>query len=83
MHTGAEQLCKSLDLPAVYLKVSKLKRGYYQGEFILLSDNPGSVADYGITDAFFRETERAIREAPEYYFWTHKRWKHRGKKPVD
>ena len=82
MHTGAEQLCKSLDLPAVFLKVSKLRRGYYQGEFILLSDNPTSVPDYGITDAFFRETERSIREAPQYYFWTHKRWKHRNKKPA-
>lgn len=82
MHTGAEQMCKSLNLPAVYLKVSKLRRGYYQGEFILLSDNPTTVPDYGITDAFFRETERSIREAPQYYFWTHKRWKHRNKKPA-
>ncbi|MDG1572869.1 lipid A biosynthesis acyltransferase [Robiginitalea sp. M366] len=80
MHTGAELLCKQLDLPAIYLKVTKIKRGYYHGECILLSDNPSAVPDYQITDMFFRETERAIREAPEYYFWTHKRWKHRGKK---
>ena len=81
MHTGAEVLCKTMDLPVVYLKVRKLKRGYYQGEIILLSDDPGSVPNYGITDAFFREVERSIREAPEFYFWTHKRWKHRNKKP--
>ncbi len=81
MHTGAEQLCKTRDLPAVYLKVSKLGRGYYQGRFILLTAEPNSVPDYEITEAFFREVERSIREAPEYYFWTHKRWKHRGKKP--
>ncbi len=82
MHTGAEMLCKTMDLAVVYLKVTKLRRGYYQGEIILLSDNPAAVPDYGITDAFFRETERSIRQAPEYYFWTHKRWKHRGKKPA-
>lgn len=82
MHTGAEVLSKAMDLPVVYLKVTKIKRGYYQGEIILLAEEPTAVPDYGITDAFFRETERAIREAPQYYFWTHKRWKHRGKKPV-
>lgn len=82
MHTGAEVLAKAMDLPVVFLKVSKLRRGYYKGEIILLCENPSSMPDYGITDAFFRETERAIREAPEYYFWTHKRWKHRNKKPA-
>lgn len=81
MHTGAEQLCKTRDLPAVYLKVRKVGRGYYKGRFILLTDDPASVPDWEITEAFFREVERSIREAPEYYFWTHKRWKHRGKKP--
>lgn len=83
IHTGAEMLCKQLDLPVVYLKVTKLGRGRYHGECILLAEEPTKVPDYAITDAFFRETEKAIREAPEYYFWTHKRWKHRGKKPVD
>jgi len=82
MHTGAEVLCKNMGLPVVYLKVTKLKRGFYQGEIILLTDDPSSVPDYGITDAFFREVERSIREAPQYYFWTHKRWKHRNKKPA-
>ncbi|WP_088341095.1 lysophospholipid acyltransferase family protein [Robiginitalea sediminis] len=82
IHTGAEMLCKQLDLPVVYLKVTKLGRGRYHGECILLAEEPTKVPDYAITDAFFRETEKAIREAPEYYFWTHKRWKHRGKKPA-
>ena len=83
MHVGAEEMCKKHDLPAVYLKVKKVKRGFYQGSFIVLSDDPTSVPDYEITDAFFRETEKSILEEPEYYFWTHRRWKHRGKKPED
>ncbi|WP_455433268.1 LpxL/LpxP family acyltransferase, partial [Yeosuana marina] len=29
-----------------------------------------------LTDMFLHEVEKQIREAPEYYFWTHKRWKH-------
>lgn len=83
MHIGAEGLCKRYDIPAVYLKVEKVKRGYYQASFIVLSEDPKSVPNYEITEAFFKETERAIREAPEYYFWTHRRWKHAGKKPKE
>lgn len=81
VHVGAENLCKKLDLPAVYLKVRKLKRGHYQGTFKILAENPKEFKDFEITDAFLREVEDSIREAPEYYFWTHKRWKHRGKGP--
>lgn len=81
MHVGSEILCKKFDLPALYLKVRKIKRGYYQGTFIVLAASPKTVPAYGITDAFFREVELAIREAPEYYFWTHKRWKHRNQAP--
>ena len=83
MHVGGESLCKFMDLPAIYLKIRKLKRGFYQGSFILLADNPTEIPDYEITDAFFREVEKAIEEAPEYYFWTHERWKHRDKVPED
>ena len=82
MHVGGETLCKKFDLPALYLKVRKIKRGYYQGTFIVLSAAPKTMPAYEITDAFFRELEIAIREAPEYYFWTHKRWKHRNKAPT-
>lgn len=81
MHVGAETLCKKYDLPALYLKVRKRGRGYYEGTFIVLAAEPMEVPDYQITDAFFREVEAAIHEAPQYYFWTHKRWKHRNKAP--
>lgn len=83
MHTGAESLCKKQDIPAIYMKVSKVRRGYYQASFKLLAENPREIPDFGITDAFFREVENAIREAPEYYFWTHKRWKHRNRVPAE
>jgi len=82
MHTGAEYLCKKFDLPMVYLKVEKVKRGYYKSTFHILTTNPNAHPDYQLTDAFFEQVEKSIYEAPEYYFWTHKRWKHRNKVPV-
>ena len=77
--TGAERLAKKLDLTTVYLKVNKVKRGFYEAEVILLAEYPNEYKDYELTDMFLREVEKQIYEAPEYYFWTHKRWKHRKK----
>lgn len=77
--TGAERLAKKLDLTVAYLKIDKVKRGYYQAEIKTLSVNPKVHKNYEITDLFLKEVESQIREVPEYYFWTHKRWKHKDK----
>jgi len=74
--TGAERLAKKLDLTTAYLKVTKVKRGFYEAEIITLAENPKDYQNYELTDMFLREVEKQIYEAPEYYFWTHKRWKH-------
>ncbi|NNM23482.1 MAG: lipid A biosynthesis acyltransferase [Flavobacteriaceae bacterium] len=76
--TGTEELAKKLDFATVYLKVDKLKRGYYKASFVVLAEDPRTYPDYEITRAFLDEIEKQIREAPAYYLWSHKRWKHRN-----
>lgn len=77
VHTGAEMLAKKYDMNVVFLKVEKVKRGYYKAQFQTLSENADEVPNYEITDQFLKLVEQQIHEAPEYYLWTHKRWKHR------
>lgn len=79
--TGAERLAKKLDLTTAYLKVTKIKRGFYEAKIMTLAENPNAYKDYQLTDMFLREVEKQIYEDPEYYFWTHNRWKHRDKNP--
>jgi KDO2-lipid IV(A) lauroyltransferase len=79
---GAETMARKLDLAVVFLKVSKVKRGYYQAEFITIAERGKETKENEITEAFLRLTEQQIKEKPEHYFWTHKRWKHRGKQPA-
>jgi KDO2-lipid IV(A) lauroyltransferase len=76
VHTGAEVLAKKYDLTVLFAKVEKVKRGYYQATLIPLTDDPKSIPNFEITNMFIKEVEKQIYEAPEYYFWTHKRWKH-------
>lgn len=80
---GAEVLARKLDLAVVFLKVSKVKRGYYKAEFIPITSNGKSTKEHEITEQFLRLTEQQIKERPEHYLWTHRRWKHRDKAPVN
>jgi KDO2-lipid IV(A) lauroyltransferase len=77
MYTGAEMLSKRLDLTVVFFSVKRVKRGFYETTFQTLTETPKDFDDYEITDQFTKLVEKQIYEAPEYYLWTHKRWKHR------
>jgi len=80
---GGEALARKTGLATVFLKVSKVKRGYYKAEFIPIALNGKETEEHEITNKFLRLTEEQIHEKPEYYLWTHKRWKHRDKKPAN
>lgn len=83
VHVGAEVLAKRLDMATVFLKVKKIKRGYYEATFIDIIKNTKALENYSITDAALKRVEEQIYEAPEYYLWTHKRWKHKDKVPQE
>ncbi len=80
--TGSEMLAKKHNLTVIMFRTKKVKRGHYETTFKLLAENPSDFKDYDITDNYLRELEKSIYKAPEYYFWTHKRFKHKGKEPV-
>lgn len=73
--TGAERMGKQLDAVICFANIQKIKRGYYQTTFEILSENPSEVSDYQITDMFFERLNRQIYDQPEYYLWTHNRFK--------
>jgi len=75
---GGELLAKRLDMSVVYLHVEKVKRGYYQARFIPITENAKNCEDFYITKTYLRMLEKQIYKAPEYFLWTHKRWKHRN-----
>lgn len=74
---GAEKYAKELNRPVVYGVISKLRRGYYEMTYQVVVEHPQEMAHGEITQALHRVLEREIYRAPEYWLWTHKRWKHR------
>ena len=83
IHTGAEMLSKRFDLVVINYVTRRIKRGYYTTEFQLITDTPKEFKDYQITDLYTDLTEKNIREQPEFYLWSHKRFKHRDKVPTE
>jgi KDO2-lipid IV(A) lauroyltransferase len=80
---GAEKIAKEYDYPVVFLDIQKVKRGYYETTVSIITEDPRALADYKITDTFTEMLEAQIRKQPEYYLWTHKRFKHKDKAPKD
>ena len=83
VYVGAEILAKKFDMNILFMKIKKVKRGFYEAEFELLTKEPKSIPDFQITETFLRKVEQQILEAPEFYLWTHKRWKHKGKNKLN
>ncbi|AXT59089.1 lipid A biosynthesis acyltransferase [Aquimarina sp. AD10] len=75
---GGEFLAQRLDVIVLYLHVEKVKRGHYEVRFIPISENSKEEEKYFVIKQYLRLLEKQIHKNPEYYLWTHKRWKHRN-----
>lgn len=77
IHIGVEFLSKKYDMNVIFLKTKKVKRGFYEGTFELMAENPKETKRFEISADYISRVEKQIYEAPEFYLWTHKRWKHK------
>ena len=75
--TGSERIAKEHDLPVVFGKMTKPRRGRYEMNIELIADKPNDYDDFEITEKYLKLVEGQIKENPIYYFWTHNRFKHR------
>ena len=74
--TGTEDMARKIEFALIYLKIEKVKRGHYKGTVVPISEQPNALEKGEITKKFIGELEAQIHQAPEYYLWSHKRWKH-------
>ncbi len=78
---GVEHYAKKYDCVVIFGKVIKTSRGQYDIHCELLTEYPNKESYGAITEAHAKKLETVIRETPEYWLWTHRRWKR--KKPAD
>jgi Kdo2-lipid IVA lauroyltransferase/acyltransferase len=79
--TGAGKIASKYDIAIVFFHIQKIKRGFYNLDIELLHEHTAGLSEDLITESHVRRLEEIIREKPEYWIWSHRRWKH--KKPVE
>jgi KDO2-lipid IV(A) lauroyltransferase len=78
---GSERIAEKTKATVVYCKMLKVKRGYYTIEIIPITDNVEEEDDLFVTKRYFELLEEHIKEQPEYWLWSHRRWKR--KRPLN
>ena len=73
--TGTERVARKMNHAVFYLDVRRVRRGYYEAEFKLITRNPQQMREYEITDVYHQMLEATIHRAPEFWLWSHNRWK--------
>jgi KDO2-lipid IV(A) lauroyltransferase len=74
---GAEKYAKEFNYPLIYGSIDKTSRGHYKGTYSMICENPQDQEHGKITKMLHDELEKHIRLNPEYYLWSHRRWKHK------
>lgn len=76
---GPEKNARWNDIPVVFARLQRVKRGYYKCELTLVEDHPAQTQEGELTLKFVEFLESCIRAQPETWMWTHRRWKHEWK----
>ncbi|WP_257668244.1 lysophospholipid acyltransferase family protein [Parapedobacter tibetensis] len=76
---GAEKIARKTNAPVIFCHIDRIKRGYYCCTFTTLVENPAETAEHEVTDLYNKFTEDIIRNKPELWLWSHRRWKRKPK----
>lgn len=79
-YRGAEKIAVKYDMPVIMMNIVKRKRGFYELEYSIISEHPRSEEPNAIITRYAERLEKIISDKPEYWLWSHRRWKH--KRPV-
>ncbi|MBU3853062.1 MAG: lysophospholipid acyltransferase family protein [Candidatus Paraprevotella stercoravium] len=76
---GSEKITKHYGYDAWFVRVKRIKRGFYEADLVRMHEDPQSLPDFELTSIYYRMLEQVIQEHPELYLWTHRRFKHAKK----
>lgn len=73
--TGPERIARFLDSRVLFIHLTRPRRGYYSLRFVMITDTPKKEETFSITEKYFTMLQDNIEEAPQYWLWSHRRWK--------
>jgi KDO2-lipid IV(A) lauroyltransferase len=75
-YDGVEKLSRKLQLAVVFADIKKTGRGRYEAHLKKLFDNAAETSENEVMHACVREMENEILRQPEFWLWSHNRFKH-------
>ena len=74
---GAMKIAMKTNQPVIMHHTRKTGRGRYEVFHYKLIENPSEVKPEDIMMAYVNRLEEIIKAEPEYWLWSHRRWKHK------
>jgi KDO2-lipid IV(A) lauroyltransferase len=74
-YLGAQTLAQLTGFPVLFAQCRMTRPGYYELTFHELADPPYEKGSNEITERYIQLAEQAIREQPETWLWSNRRWK--------
>jgi KDO2-lipid IV(A) lauroyltransferase len=77
VYLGAAKIASKFNMALIFLNIQKVKRGYYRTKMELLFENAGGLSENYITETHVKRLDELIRQRPEFWIWSHRRWKYK------
>lgn len=74
VQTGMERIARQFGFSVVYLDIKKVKRGYYVGDFSVITADASAEEEFSVMEKYTRKLEETILNEPAYYLWSHNKW---------
>ncbi len=75
VYLGPEKIAREFGMAVVCFRMHVVGRGRYEVEIIPVSENAKLEEEYAITERHVRILQETIGEKPEFWLWSHRRWK--------
>lgn len=82
-YLGPQKIAEATQYPVVYVAMTKVARGQYRAHFEVIAQPPTAKGGFAVLDSYIAALERSIRQQPETWFWSNRKWKHRPPADLD
>ncbi len=81
VHIGSDLIAQKYNYAVVNANITRIKRGFYEVDLELITENAEELPKNKVIDIYTDLIEKHISKQPEFYLWSHRRFKHMGKEP--
>ena len=72
---GPQMIAEATQYPVVFAHIRRVSRGHYLTRFETISEAPHARGGDAVLKAYIQCAERSIREQPESFLWSNKKWR--------